>query len=234
MTVPISRRLIVRSGEQNLGGWRLPAAVLETAVVNLIATALATQASILSLVQNASTEMLRNLPTMADALVTTLNGPDRGSMLRAVVVAGRIEPGQLSVTLNPAAIAGQLGVPPACIKHDALTLTGAFTLRRRGVETRLVFNDTSSGVDKTLLKNLGQGWVWLEEIKAGVTMQAIAERNDTTQRRVASLVDLAFLAPDIVQAIVDGRQPATLTANSLIRARHRPLWADQRVWISAF
>jgi hypothetical protein len=53
-----------------------------------------------------------------------------------------------------------------------------------------------------------------------------------TQRRIAHLVDLAFLAPDIVQAIVDGRQMATLTADSLIKSRHRIAWADQRVWIA--
>jgi hypothetical protein len=63
-------------------------------------------------------------------------------------------------------------------------------------------------------------------------MQAIADREGMTQRRIAHLVDLAFLAPDIVQAIVDGRQPVTLTADSLIRSRHRLLWADQRAWIS--
>jgi hypothetical protein len=43
----------------------------------------------------------------------------------------------------------------------------------------------------------------------------------------------AFLAPDIVHAIVDGRQSPTLTADSLIKSRHRILWADQRAWILA-
>ncbi len=88
-------------------------------------------------------------------------------------------------------------------------------------------------MDRTLLKAVALGWVWFEEIKAGATMQAIANREGITQRRVAHLVDLAFLAPDIVQAIVDGRQSPTLTADSLIKSRHRILWADQRAWISA-
>ncbi len=113
-----------------------------------------------------------------------------------------------------------------------MTLTGAFTLRRRGVEARLVLGDTSSGVDGTLLKNVARGWTWFEEIKAGMTMQAIAHGEGVSQRRVAHLVDLAFLSPDIVQAIVDGRQPATLTADSLIKARHRFLWTDQRAWLA--
>jgi site-specific DNA recombinase len=64
-------------------------------------------------------------------------------------------------------------------------------------------------------------------------MQAIADREGVTQRRIADLVDLAFLAPDIVCSMVEGRQPATLTADRLIKARHRMLWSDQRAWIAA-
>jgi site-specific DNA recombinase len=150
-----------------------------------------------------------------------------------IVETGCIEPGRLSVTLEPSALAGQLGVLPAHFNHDALTLTGDFTLRRRGVEARFVLGDSSSGIDATLLKNVAQGWAWFEEIKGGMTMQAIADRAGMQQRRIAHLVDLAFLAPDIVQVIVDGRQPPTLTADRLIRSRHRTLWADQRTWISA-
>ena len=63
-------------------------------------------------------------------------------------------------------------------------------------------------------------------------MQAIANRAGVTQRRVAHLVNLAFLAPDIARSIVEGRQPPTLTADSLIKSRHRRLWSDQRAWIS--
>jgi hypothetical protein len=151
----------------------------------------------------------------------------------ALADAGRIQPSRLSVTLEPVALAGHLGVLPANINHDALTLTGAFALRRRGVEARLVLGDTSPEVVGTLLKNVAQGWAWFEEIKAGMTMRVIADREGMTQRRIAHLVDLAFLAPDIVQAIVDGRQMATLTADSLIKSQHRIAWADQRVWINA-
>jgi DNA invertase Pin-like site-specific DNA recombinase len=229
----VSRRLIARSGEQNLGGWRLPAAVLETAVARLITNALATQSSAESLVRDAPPEMLQELASKAQGLTAALTGADPGPMLSAIVDTGRIEPGRLSVTLDPYAIAEQLGVLSAHINQAALTLIGDFTLRRRGVEARLVFGDTSPGVDGTLLKTVAQGWAWFEEIKAGMTMQAIADREGVTQRRVAHLVDLAFLAPDIIQAIVDGRQSATLTADSLVKSRHRIIWADQRAWISA-
>ncbi len=229
----VSRRLIAESGEPDISGWRLPAAALEGAVAKLIIEALETPPAAQGLIDGATLEMLRKLPSAAKSLGAALSGPDRGPTLKAIVDSGHIEPGLLSVTLCPEAMAERLGVPLAQINRDALLLVGEFTLRRRGVEAKLVLGDTSSGVDRTLLKTVALGWVWFEEIKAGTTMQAIANREGITQRRVAHLVDLAFLAPDIVQSIVDGRQPPTLTADSLIKSRHRMLWSHQRAWISA-
>ena len=142
------------------------------------------------------------------------------------------EPGLLSVTLRPEAIAERLGVPVAQISRSALSLGGEFALRRRGIEAKLVLANTPSALDRTLAKTVAQGWVWFEEIKAGATMHAIANREGVTPRRVAHLVNLAFLAPDIVRSIVEGRQPPTLTADRLIKSRHRMLWSDQRAWIS--
>ena len=229
----VSRRLIANSGEPDLSGWRLPAAALEGAVAKLIIDTLEAQTVTLDLITVATPETLRTLPSAAKSLVVALRGPDRAPTLKALVNSGRIELGRLSVTLAPPGLAERVGVPIGQINPDALSLAGKFTLRRRGVEAKLLIGNSSPAVDRTLLKSVALGWVWFEEIKAGATMQAIANREGITQRRVAHLVDLAFLAPDIVQAIVDGRQSPTLTADSLIKSRHRMLWVDQRAWISA-
>ena len=157
---------------------------------------------------------------------------DARNLLR-VVASGRIGPGRLSVILCPTAIAERLSIPPERINHKAPPIDGEFTLRRRGVEAKLVMGNEADSIDCTLLKTIARGWLWFEEIKAGTTMQAIAKREGITQRRVAHLVDLAFLAPDIVTAIVEGRQPPTLTADRLIKAKHRPFWEAQRALIAA-
>jgi len=229
----VSRRLIAGSGEPDLSGWRLPAAALEGAVAKLIVEALEVSTAALGLVTGAAPEALRKLPSAAKSLAAALRGPHRGPILKALVDSGHIEPGRLSVTLAPPALAERLGVSTDQINPDALSLTGAFTLRRRGVEAKLLLGDPSPAVDRTLLRAVALGRAWFEEIKAGSTMHAIANREGITQRRVAHLVDLAFLAPDIVQAIVDGRQSPTLTADSLIKSRHRTLWSDQRARISS-
>jgi site-specific DNA recombinase len=85
-----------------------------------------------------------------------------------------------ALTLCPEALAERLGVPPAQINRDARLLIGEFTLRRRGVEARLVLANTPAALDPTLLKAVALGWVWFEEIKAGATMQAIATREGIT------------------------------------------------------
>jgi hypothetical protein len=40
---------------------------------------------------------------------------------------------------------------------------------------------------------------------------------------------IAYLAPDIVEAIIDGKQPPELTANRLVRVKDLPIdWPGQR------
>jgi hypothetical protein len=49
---------------------------------------------------------------------------------------------------------------------------------------------------------------------------------------VSRILPLAFLAPDIVEAILDGRQPPELTAARLKRMRDLPLdWQQQRRYL---
>jgi len=224
----ISRRLITKSGEAKTGGWRLPAAAVEDAAVRLIAEALTTS----RLIRNAPPESLVALPAAIQGLKDALAGDNRGQMLNELVERGRIAPGQLTITLDVPALAVQLGVAPGQMDFDALTISGAFTLRRRGVEAKLVLENPTPTIDPTLIRTIATGRAWFEEIKAGTSMQTIATRENMSQRRLAHLVDLAFLAPDIVQLITDGRQPTSLTADRLIRANHHSLWGDQRAWLS--
>jgi hypothetical protein len=49
---------------------------------------------------------------------------------------------------------------------------------------------------------------------------------------VSRVLPLAFLAPDIAEAILDGRQPPELTASRLKRLRNLPLnWEQQRRYL---
>lgn len=53
-----------------------------------------------------------------------------------------------------------------------------------------------------------------------------------SNRHLSRLLRISWLAPDIVSAIVDGQQPASLTGRRLLRAAALPMdWAEQRQFL---
>ena len=63
----------------------------------------------------------------------------------------------------------------------------------------------------------------------GVPLAALAKREGVSPSYFTRLVRLSYLAPDITQAILDGRQPRGLTADKLLAHSRLPLaWHEQR------
>ncbi len=60
-----------------------------------------------------------------------------------------------------------------------------------------------------LVASIARGRRWLDELIADPTAntESIAEREDCTARKVNMTISLAFLAPDLVKAAIDGRLP---------------------------
>jgi site-specific DNA recombinase len=64
----------------------------------------------------------------------------------------------------------------------------------------------------------------------GISFAALARREGVGRSYFTRLVRLSYLAPDITQAILDGRQPPDLTAEKLLEHSRLPLaWHDQRI-----
>ena len=64
----------------------------------------------------------------------------------------------------------------------------------------------------------------------GVAFAALATREGVSPSYFTRLVRLGYLAPDITQAILDGRQPRGLTADKLLAHSRLPLaWHEQRI-----
>ena len=58
---------------------------------------------------------------------------------------------------------------------------------------------------------------------------ALAKRQGVSPSYFTRLVRLSYLAPDITEAILDGRQPPDLTADKLLAHSRLPLgWHEQR------
>jgi hypothetical protein len=110
------------------------------------------------------------------------------------------------------------------------------TFKRRGVETKIILegalSSNRSQPDPALIKTIARAHVWFEDIVAGhLTMTELATREGMKVSSVAKQLPLAFLAPDIVEAILTGAQSATIVAHRLIRSDLPVLWTQQRAEI---
>ena len=79
-----------------------------------------------------------------------------------------------------------------------------------------------------------RGHDWLARITNGeaVNVTEIARTEGVARSYVTRVMRLALLAPDITQAILEGRQPADLTAERLIRTASLPVtWPEQRAFL---
>lgn len=120
------------------------------------------------------------------------------------------------------------------VSEIAITRSFLMQLRRRGVELRLIVGDhdrSAGAVDLPLLKAVARAHRWFDELSTGKakSLAQIATREGLGVRYVGRLIRLAFLAPDIVESIMLGRQPMNLTAETLTRRAEIPFeWRSQQ------
>ena len=195
--------------------------MLEQTVVHLIRQHVDATTFSASLIHTPTMQELASVRRFLDGLCSGSNDDsDPAARLLRLIRRVDISPGSVSILLDRNTFAACLSMGPERIREDALRILAPFRLRRRGVETKLVLGNPTKSVDRTLLRNIANALSWLDRIKAGKTYEQIAIEHAIPTDRVRKAIRYAFLAPDIVRAIVEGRQPVGLTSSYLL---HHPL-----------
>ena len=121
------------------------------------------------------------------------------------------------------------------LEVDTLTIRIPMRLQRRGGRKLIM---TPEGVaaparkprrDETLVKALVRAHRWRRRIESGQarSITDLAEQEGVTDAYVCRLLPLTCLAPDLVEAILDGRQPKGLRLAEMLG--NGPLvWTAQR------
>lgn len=238
----VSRSLITDPGITSESSWRLPAVELERIVVKQIGDFLADQNLIWNLCKEAKlshqevTSALKRANKLSRDLLSKSAAAERAILLnlvqKLVVRADRIVMELSRVKLLKQLSEGDADESRANGDDRTIVLTVPCQFRRRGREMRLVIGDQASGEarpDATLIAALVRAHVWWQELCRGSSIRQIADRECSDERYIARNLKLAFLAPDVTTAILEGCQSPHLTTNALIKMSDLPTsWALQR------
>jgi hypothetical protein len=118
-----------------------------------------------------------------------------------------------------------------------VTVRIPMSIRRRGGRKLVIGPDGTTDtwaapcrrIDNAMVKAIARAFRWREMLENGThaTVAEIAAAEKINESYVGRVLRLTLLAPDIVEAILGGRQPAEMTLAVLMRP-FSVLWGEQR------
>jgi site-specific DNA recombinase len=232
-------------------GWRLPAHQIEQLVVKQVVDFLRDRAALLDDLRfkRKSPNQVSALLTRASRLADTCEAAsfaEQSEIVAALVRRVSVAQDKVTIEIDRQALAARLLDQEAVSKfgtksHGATTIDVPVRFRRRGVEAKLIVlgpPGSHAELDENLVKLLTRAHDWFDRIARGEPSGPgdIAKAEGLCRTYVTRVVCLAFLAPEITKAILEGRHSTELTAKRLIRlALQVPLlWSNQRLLRGSF
>ncbi len=104
---------------------------------------------------------------------------------------------------------------------ETMTLHVPFRILKRGGRKEMQLPEGAAQprrTDGALVKALARGFRWKRMLESGefASISELAEREGIAFTYMARLMRLSLLAPEIVDAIMDGRQPESVTLANLM------------------
>ena len=237
----ISKRLKHQTGSPD-GGWRLSAKELEGAVARTISDFLGDETRLIDALQLTDTAPDRLRTILGHAAATAGNLSDdqpgrRRQLLQLLIHRVTLRTGSIYIELKRSSLASLVlenNRAGAAHLDGLIDVAVPAQLKRRGVEAKLVVHaaqGVAAAPDNKLITLLSRAHRWFDELTGGeaASVREIARREGNDASDVCRSIQLAFLAPDIVEAIFAGRQPVELTPRHLKRIGTLPLeWDRQR------
>ena len=120
---------------------------------------------------------------------------------------------------------------------DTITIHVPFRVVKRGGRKEMVLPEGAAQArkpDNTLVKALARAFRWKRMLESGefASISELAEKEGIAFTYMARLMRLSLLSPELVDAVMDGHQPANITLANLMdpfpadwKVQHA-LWSD--------
>jgi site-specific DNA recombinase len=230
-----------RPDDEGGSAWRVTASDIEPLVLGRLATFLEDQGAIIAIAAVRDSGVVQAALGSAAAMAVTLRANAFGdchAIIKAIVQRIDLTQDDIAIRINPKGLMAQLRIAePASEESDeeGIVLHNAVMKVRRGHALRLILPPSTTAVplrarDEKLVQLVAEAHAARKLLldNPGRAVALIAADHSRCRTRLAKLVGLSCLAPDIVTAIVEGRQPAKLTAKMLTSIDLPLCWRDQR------
>ena len=250
----VSQAVIKNARNRQHGPARIPASEIEELVISQLTLLLRSPQRLLDLLADvdrspspgeikAVTEVSRVWNTATTGKIQDLLG---STVKRVIVHNDRIEIEIIRSPLRQTV----LGVPddpelPINNPDEVVVIETAAQLKRCGGDMRLVLPPDSPGAKPhavpSLIRAMSRAHDWVERILRGeaVNQRSIAKETGLDERYISRIIPLAFLAPDLTEAILEGKQAPHLSLDTWLgnipiewtHQRERIALHPQTVWL---
>ena len=231
---------VTEAAEEGMHGCRFAAREIEDCVIRILIDALMNPARLLEAlaITDIVGDQIRKLLGRAARLAARLRDApsERAKLIRALVERIIVDANRIVIKMRHSALLAENIPADASDGSNGSTIefTAAVDFKRRGIASKIVVpglpqQNQASNCDPALIKAIARGRAWFDELATGRARSVgeLAERDGITRRYIRRLVGLAFLSPQLVDAILQGRQPVELTATRLTELDLPFDWAEQ-------
>lgn len=221
--------------------WRVSARDLEQLVCTSIAAKLTDGEFIIDLAgsQQMEAAQLQRARDEADLAAATLRSGKshaKAETLGAIIQRVSLHEDRVEVEIDRSALVRLLGLDTVSTSPKPLIITVPAMRVRRGHQLRLMIPGTENANarqvrrDGKLVALIAEAHQAKDLVLANPekSIASLAREEGRCRTRLGKLVALSCLAPEIVTAIVEGKQPEQLTAARLLATPLPLAWADQR------
>jgi len=230
----VSEPLITDCRDKAPHGLRLPAQELESTVIDSLCDWLNDANAILDALQS-SPEDIQAIQSQCHHLAEQIENdmPERYQIVRQLIKQVTVHPEYLQIDIDPTILQNQKSED----KRDSeatVTLRVPVQVRRCGYAIRLLIAGSETirkAPDPRLIRQIAKAHDWFGRLTSGKakSIKDIAVAEGVTNSYVRKIIHRAFLAPDIVRAILNGTQPPELNLELLRKFIPLPIdWNEQR------
>jgi DNA invertase Pin-like site-specific DNA recombinase len=238
----VSRPLITKDQIERSAGLRIPAAEIEQLVTSRVRQWLLDPGSIYEATRLPDASEQRRLVARAAEIGkgwSELPGPRQRAFLTALIERVEVGADQIDVHTRPTLLGvileGHATPLPRAPEDGIQILSVPIQLRRSGREITMLVDGAdpfaTAKPDARLIKLLIRAHRFSATLVggAGIPFAALAQWEGVSRSYFTRLVRLSYLAPDITEAIFEGRQPSDLSSVKLLAHSRLPLtWHEQR------